>query len=325
LGDAIAAAASAKSSAALVRALEGLGAGDGNVKTRRKLLRLLATIAASGKAPAPASSGAALLTSACVARLKEAQALLQPQPNTGARLLPLEEAAALGAIPAKGAKKSKKEEGAARKAALPAAVPHIVFFGQLPFDATTADVERLVRSVGVEGSVSVRMLSDRDGTPKGTAFATLDTAEEQHACLGLHHTMLRGRRINVEKSTGGSNKEKRTERLQAQREEQEAKIKSKIDSIIAEHAERGAGGLSASDFGPLLTSRLYLHTPGNVQAVLASIVSSAQEDHAEEGVSAVRRLDRALDALDRKLIKKSGGAATKRRRTQEGEGEGEEE
>ena len=193
------------------------------------------------------------------------------------------------------------------------------------------------------------------------AFVQLASAEDQHRCLSLHHSFLRGRRINVEKSCGGRDKSKRADRLREQREEQRAKIESKIAGIAAEFEARGAlgpGGLEG--LVALVRDRLFSYSPAHVQAVLANLERATggagpgpghghghgpEQGHGSgygagagygdgyvdgyggEGGSAAAVLDRCMDAFDRKLQRQSGaGPGAKRRRVEavpEGEGEGE--
>lgn len=55
-----------------------------------------------------------------------------------------------------------------------------------------------------EGLVAVRLLTRRDtNTSKGCAFLEFDRAEAVQKALLYHHTMLAGRRINVELTCGG--------------------------------------------------------------------------------------------------------------------------
>lgn len=68
---------------------------------------------------------------------------------------------------------------------------------------------------------------------------TLDDAENQYKCLSLHHSKLDGRVINVERSCGGKNVDKRKQKITALRDEQKEVLKSTCDRILQEKIEAG--------------------------------------------------------------------------------------
>lgn len=83
--------------------------------------------------------------------------------------------------------------------------PYVVFISQLPYSVTASEVSQHLEKHGVAGPIHIRLLTHPDtGHSKGVAFADLSDAQQLHKCLTLHHSVLGGRLINVEKSCGGS-------------------------------------------------------------------------------------------------------------------------
>ena len=71
------------------------------------------------------------------------------------------------------------------------------------------------------------------------AFVELSDPELMYACLRLHHTLLDGRRLNVERSAGGRKKETRQAKIKQFREQQEEYLSSVIDSILGDYIKSG--------------------------------------------------------------------------------------
>lgn len=79
---------------------------------------------------------------------------------------------------------------------------YLLFLGNLAFDTTKEQIEEYFERVG--DVVAVRLLTDRDtGKPRGCAFLELADSATCNRALKLHHTILNGRKINVELSAGG--------------------------------------------------------------------------------------------------------------------------
>ena len=314
----------AQTGAALLAGLEQLLPGDGNTTTRRKLSRHLQGLLSSGLGGLP-------LTAYVAERCQAVVASLQPSANSGAKLLPVEEARALGLLEPPG---KKAKVGNAAPSDKPPATPHIIFIGQISFETTAAEVETMVRSgAGVEGAIKVRLLSEPSGQSRGMAFVELESAAEQHQCLALHHTIFNGRKINVEKSAGGRG-EKKKEKLSSLRVEQRGKVQEKIDTILAEYARSGVlSGLALGGAESLLMQRFYGYTPSHVQAILANFErakanaggGSSSESYASYTSSADANqqvmLDKVMDSFDAKMQRLSG----KRKARSSAHGEEEEE
>lgn len=148
-------------------------------------------------------------------------------------------------------------------------VPHIVFVGQLPYSTTAEALEAHLRTAGVVGAIKIRLLTDKkSGAFKGLAFAELDDAEDQHKCIQLHHSLLGGRRINVEKSCGGRNKEQRKTKITAQRNEQKEHIAESVDRVLADYESRGVLPHDArAKIGETLMKSLHALPPSSVAKV----------------------------------------------------------
>jgi hypothetical protein len=154
-------------------------------------------------------------------------------------------------------------------------IPYVVFIGQLGYSATEQDVENHLRTHGVEGDISVRLLKKTDsGESRGMAFVELEGARELHKCIALHHSRLQGRVINVEKTCGGKNKSTRAEKIQEKRREQMIKVHESVDKVLLEFHEKGV--IDFSTIGGEFKDKIHRYTPGFVAEVC--IVNDANID-----------------------------------------------
>ncbi|CAM9876193.1 unnamed protein product [Pylaiella littoralis] len=102
---------------------------------------------------------------------------------------------------------------------------------------------------GIEGKISIRLLTHKGTKPprsKGMAFVQVDDAESAYQCLGLHHSRLDGRLLNIERTSGGG-KEKKGARIQEKRGEQKEFMKSVVQRVLGEFIDAGRLGKSELD------------------------------------------------------------------------------
>ncbi len=192
-----------------------------NAKQRRLLKRASergetppAAAAAAAGAPVPAGVDISALNAKQRRLLKRAQERGEaPPPAVAAASKPA--GAGISTKKRKRAGDGDDDEGEGAKER---GVPHVVFVGQLGFKTTAEQLRAHLEEGGVTGGVQVRLLTDKKtGKSKGQAFVTLADAERQFKCLALHHTKLDSRVINVERSCGGKNADKRKERISSLR------------------------------------------------------------------------------------------------------------
>lgn len=145
----------------------------------------------------------------------------------------------------KSTEKVKKKTGWSR---------HLVFVGQLPFDATEEQIRAQFRDGGAGELKSVRMIREKhilgkDGKGKfrGIAFIELDSGMQQARALRLHHSRFgeftsgrkTGRIINVERTCGGGGSgENRRGKLASLRDEQGKHLLKEVESLIKEVIEK---------------------------------------------------------------------------------------
>lgn len=177
-------------------------------------------------------------------------------------------------------------------------VPYVVFVGQLSFDVTSPDLEDHFRTGGVEGMIKVRLNVDsKTGRSKGTAFVELEGPRELHKSLGLHHTLLNSRRINVEKSCGGRNKQHRSQKIKQQRDMQKVKASEDVDAII-KHFEQPTD-IKFRDIDDSTMNRIYACTPSEVREIF---------DNVSEKISSGEQKSNRYELLKEALtIKDQGG------------------
>jgi RNA recognition motif-containing protein len=125
--------------------------------------------------------------------------------------------------------------------------PYILFVGQLSFDTTKEELfthiqKQLEDEFKVtEENIQIRMLNDiKTKKSRGMAFVEVkcDDPAFMYSCLKLHHTHLKGRRINVERSAGGG-VQTRAAKIKHYRTEQEQYIDTTVNSMLEEYYNRG--------------------------------------------------------------------------------------
>ena len=163
--------------------------------------------------------------------------------SAGKKLKSKKAAAAAGAEPgAKEGKKRSSKKAAAAAASEDATVTDqkrpgarihcTVFVGQLPLRATAHDVAKHFEAAG---SAKVRLLTHRKGGgSRGIAFVELESESAVHSALKLHHSVMDGRRINVERTVGGGGQsDRRAGRLSALRQKQGSNILNAAKALVA--------------------------------------------------------------------------------------------
>jgi nucleolar protein 6 len=194
--------------------------------------------------------------------------------------------------PTKKAKRAKKQHQDETKDSGSAA-RFIVFVGNLPFDATAAQVQQHFSKLAPS---SVRLSTDKStGKGKGFAFIEFDAYDKMKTCLALYHHSIfdprekhndgepkigrpgdktQGRRINVELTAGGGGKKSqaRQERIKTKNEKMEAERQRRRDK---ETLEKKAASKKA-------------HAPGTG----ANAVEGSQEVKDDRGAIHPSRLSR---------------------------------
>jgi nucleolar protein 6 len=138
----------------------------------------------------------------------------------------------------------------------PAAKRFIVFVGNLPHE-TPAKLTPILNAHFPTPPVALR-IPTKKGTnaPQGFAFAEFDSSAALEKALRCHHTVINGRKINVELTAGGGGKsenrmgkikgknesleEERRKRVEEEKKEKEKE--SKVDGIHPDRLKRLQGG-----------------------------------------------------------------------------------
>jgi RNA recognition motif-containing protein len=124
----------------------------------------------------------------------------------------------------------------------------ILFVGQIPFQATTQQIEDHFALHGA-GKVKVRLLTEKNtGKSRGLGFVDVDTPQQLVRALRVHRTRLLGRAINVERTVGGGGHgEKRKEKIAKLRVAQGSKVRNEVIELIDEALKNNSNmGLSFS-------------------------------------------------------------------------------
>lgn len=264
--------------------------GSGNHKSRRTLRRAINKLMTDS-----AQTFLSDMNSKSRRAVQRCLSLLEAKANTGTKMMTLTELEEKG-IPVEGNKNIKglkralesTESNIPKKQNL-----HILFVGQLSYSVKEGDLEKHLRANGLRGDVKIRILTDMNGTSKGTAFVECEGATEMYEGLKAHRTILHGRRINVEKSIGGGKDAKR-DRLKVQRMEQETAVRDKIDTILKDY--ESAEVITVEGLGTMLHERFYSYQPTHVQEILSKFASKAKKDRS------LPALDALMDEADVQLF-----------------------
>lgn len=160
-------------------------------------------------------------------------------------------------------------------------VPYVLFVGNLSYDVTAVEIEEHLRAAAaLEGPVKVRLRTDpHTKRGLGVAFVEVEGTKELHQCISLgHHSNLRGRVINVEKSCGGRNKEQRGEKIASKRTEQQRRTQEAINTVLVQFEQKGVLQ-NTHKWGETLKEMVYAHSPASVTEVtpwMMSFVNSAE-------------------------------------------------
>ena len=125
-------------------------------------------------------------------------------------------------------KKVKPDDEAAAKSKPPAPKRFIVFLGNLPH-LPPAELTPLLNAHLPTPPIHIRVPTKKgSNAPQGYAFAEFDSSTALEKALRCHHTVLGGRKINVELTAGGGGKS----------ENRMGKIKGKNDGLEEERKKR---------------------------------------------------------------------------------------
>ena len=310
LEEAIAAVQAATDATSLEAAVKLVKPGSGNMKSRRKLRRAITFIMAD-----EAKGIGTQLNSKQKRQVTRTLEWLEGKANSGVKEVLKSELKTLVGEEVYSKITGEKDDSNKRQKVDPDEynAPLVLFFGQLSYKTNEEDLERHLKANGVATSedtpldgaknrFSIRMLTDKgsDGETrsKGMAFVQVQDPTELHKCLGLHHTILHGRRINVEKSCGGRNKDARQAKLAGRRQEQESAVRSKIDEVLADYESRDV--LSVEGLGSMLAERVYSYTAQGVSEILEQFSQRPKEHRSR------RDLDLLMDEHDQKVYGKKG-------------------
>jgi len=128
---------------------------------------------------------------------------------------------------------------------------YILFFGNMPFDTTAADVEKLLETIHVTPA-QVRIPTDKNTQqPQGYAFVEFNDSKDLRKALNLHHAKMGGRLINVELTARGSgNSEARRRAILAKRQrlaEQRARKSEILRQIEAKRSKAAHNSAERED------------------------------------------------------------------------------
>jgi len=170
-----------------------------------------------------------------------------------------------------------------------------LFIGQLDFLTTKEDILQHLVQHGVEGDIKIRMMTNQTtGEFRGAAFVEVENPTALFTCLTLHHSILKGRKINIEKTCGGRNKDNRSTKINYQKSEQQLKIATMIDRILKEYEDRNL--LTIDSLSEEMKERLYGLTVGTVSKILKRLSSIPGCEHID-----LAHLEKKIKKEERKI------------------------
>lgn len=175
--------------------------------------------------------------------------------------------------------------------------PCILFVGQLSYNTTKSSLFRhiqqclknsnFIKDKKVETwsnvvispeDLKIRILTDPKNNDKSRGMAFIETkdADLMYSCLQLHHTYLDGRRINIEKSSGGrKGNKKREEKIKTRRKEQQEYFSNAVDNIFKEYEDNGM--VKDGEFDDNVLNLCKRHAPSLVNETLKTYVEKRNE------------------------------------------------
>jgi RNA recognition motif-containing protein len=162
--------------------------------------------------------------------------------------------------------------------------PYIAFIGQLSYDTTPDNLfEHIRKELGddfkiTKEAVVIRILTDaKTKKSRGMAFVEVENADILYALLKLHQTFLDGRRINVERSSGGSkNSEGKKTKIAQFRKEQDQYFAEVVNKMLEEY--KSTGELREGELDAGVISLCNRHSATIVQAALAKYIEGGGRD-----------------------------------------------
>ena len=146
-----------------------------------------------------------------------------------------------------------------------------LFIGQMDFDTTAEDLETYLRDQGLDCPINLRILTDREtGKSRGAAFLDICGGKRSlKRCLSLHHTLLKGRRINVEKTSKGLKDEMAVKQRRIDIKIQESEKVDQILQNFEDNTEQNPKGVfQVKNLSDSMMNRLYAMNTAEVQDIL---------------------------------------------------------
>jgi len=187
---------------------------------------------------------------------------------------------------------------------LPQPNPYIVFVGQLTFKATSAQLLSHIQTKlpDLTTTPKIRLLTGPNGKSKGMGFVEFTNPEDLYMMLTLHHTELDGRRINVERTSGGRG-EKKKGKISGFREEQAKLMVETVTKIVEEHLENG--DIKDEELDEGVISLLKRHS--------ATVVEQAVKEYVEMRGDGLKNPSSYLTSIVTRISKEGVEASEKER------------
>lgn len=154
-------------------------------------------------------------------------------------------------------------------------VPYVLFIGNLPYDTTSQDIEKFLRvnkAITIDSEIKVRLRANATtGESLGIAFVEVESVQELHQCIALHHSVYDGRIINIEKSCGGRNKTQRVQKINERRSVQRIKVESAVDKVLLHYQQKGVLH-NVHKWGQTMKDKFYSFSPTYISDVIYYIL-----------------------------------------------------
>eukprot|EP00188_Purpureofilum_apyrenoidigerum_P006021 Plantae.Rhodophyta-Purpureofilum_apyrenoidigerum.ctg8614.p1 GENE.Plantae.Rhodophyta-Purpureofilum_apyrenoidigerum.ctg8614~~Plantae.Rhodophyta-Purpureofilum_apyrenoidigerum.ctg8614.p1 ORF type:complete len:271 (+),score=77.50 Plantae.Rhodophyta-Purpureofilum_apyrenoidigerum.ctg8614:713-1525(+) len=188
-----------------------------------------------------------------------------------------------------------------------------VFVGQIPYSASKEDIQRHFAKLNSGGPVQVRMLTKKgSGEFRGMAYVDLRSEADVEEALKMDYTILKGRRLRVERTVGGGGDKRKVHLKKILSKDREKRVTT-VEEVLREKLQA-----SADDNDKLKATDIDQQTREFLLTIPLDVAMKAVEELAEVSLKKTRNRKRYIMGVLKRVVDEMGqSAAAKNSRKQE--------